>query len=820
MDNMIKFYRGLVSNLPATGVSGALYITTDEGAIYYGTGDGMKRLGDFIQVANVAALPEKAHESCLYYCVAENILAKWNGSEWKQINKQPTAEELKGLLGLGSLAYLSEVGEDNLSSVLKEKVNAAAEGNHSHSNKALLDTYTQTEANLADAVAKKHAHTFNETELNKIVEGDVAKWNAAEGNAKSYVDEKIGALDFTDTAVDGEYVSAVNEVDGKISVTRKALPDYTNVYEVKGEAAKVQGELNTYKEANDIALANVKATADAAYVKPVTGIAKTDLAADVQTSLGKADTALQSHQDISHLAVKSEVNTELGKKVDVTAYNTKVGELETAIGGKVDKVTGKSLVLDTEITKLAGVSEGANKVEGSTVNGKIKIDGVETVVYTHPEKHAIADVDGLQGALDGKQAAGNYSEVGHKHVKEDITDFAHTHTKSEITDFAHTHVASEITNLDATIKGYNYATKAEAQGYADAKDGVIAEAKQAGLDAQASVNALAGKVGEVGEGQTVMGIIKNIQENAYNDKELRDLISGNTEAIGTKVAQADYDVKVKALEDAIALKADKSVVDGMYTNAQIDGFIAEAKKYADDNDANTTYTIGYESKVEGEDGHPARIVLTPSEGEVQYVDATPFIKDGMISNVVINEDNDLVITFNTDAGKEAIEIPLDEFIDVYTGSTGARVTVGVEGNVISADLVAGSIGKDYLDEGVKASLGLADTALQAHQNISHLATKEELNGIDGKFANYTNTTDLNAALELKADKTQVATDIGTAKQEAIEAAKVDAANKSAVVLAEAQTYADGKVKALAEGQVATNKNDIASIIEMLTWGSF
>ena len=36
---------------------------------------------------------------------SENILAKWNGTEWKQINKQPTAEELKTLLGLGTAAY-------------------------------------------------------------------------------------------------------------------------------------------------------------------------------------------------------------------------------------------------------------------------------------------------------------------------------------------------------------------------------------------------------------------------------------------------------------------------------------------------------------------------------------------------------------------------------------------------------------------------------------------------------------------------------------------------------------------------------------------
>lgn len=63
---------------------------------------------------------------------------------------------------------------------------------------------------------------------------------------------------------------------------------------------------------------------------------------------------------------------------------------------------GKSLVSDTEIEKLAGVSEGANKVEKSDTNGNIKVDGTDVVVYTHPEKHAIADVDGLQDALNAK----------------------------------------------------------------------------------------------------------------------------------------------------------------------------------------------------------------------------------------------------------------------------------------------------------------------------------------------------------------------------------------------------------------------------------
>lgn len=40
---------------------------------------------------------------------------------------------------------------------------------HTHSNKALLDTYTQTETDLADAVSKKHSHS-NKSTLDKLSE--------------------------------------------------------------------------------------------------------------------------------------------------------------------------------------------------------------------------------------------------------------------------------------------------------------------------------------------------------------------------------------------------------------------------------------------------------------------------------------------------------------------------------------------------------------------------------------------------------------------------------------------------------------------------
>lgn len=72
---------------------------------------------------------------------------------------------------------------------------------HTHANKALLDTYTQTEENLADAVAKKHTHA-NATELDKIADGDKAKWDAAEQNAKDYADSLASDYDAAGSAAE------------------------------------------------------------------------------------------------------------------------------------------------------------------------------------------------------------------------------------------------------------------------------------------------------------------------------------------------------------------------------------------------------------------------------------------------------------------------------------------------------------------------------------------------------------------------------------------------------------------------------------------
>ena len=88
---------------------------------------------------------------------------------------------------------------------------ATLEGtSHTHDNKALLDTYTQTEADLTDAVAKKHDHT-NKSILDDITDVKVAAWDAAESNANSYTDAEIAKIQaLTESEIDAAIAQATS----------------------------------------------------------------------------------------------------------------------------------------------------------------------------------------------------------------------------------------------------------------------------------------------------------------------------------------------------------------------------------------------------------------------------------------------------------------------------------------------------------------------------------------------------------------------------------------------------------------------------------
>lgn len=78
---------------------------------------------------------------------------------------------------------------------------------------------------------------------------------------------------------------------------------------------------------------------------------------------------------------------------DAAAMNTaiaKLNEIAAGIGGEEDDYATVMAAIEGKIAAaMAGIAQGATKVEKSDVNGNIKINGQETVVYTHPAGSAV-----------------------------------------------------------------------------------------------------------------------------------------------------------------------------------------------------------------------------------------------------------------------------------------------------------------------------------------------------------------------------------------------------------------------------------------------
>ena len=78
---------------------------------------------------------------------------------------------------------------------------------------------------------------------------------------------------------------------------------------------------------------------------------------------------------------------------DASAMNAaiaKLNEIAAGIGGEEDDYATVMAAIEGKITAaMAGIAQGATKVEKSETNGNIKINGQETVVYTHPAGSAV-----------------------------------------------------------------------------------------------------------------------------------------------------------------------------------------------------------------------------------------------------------------------------------------------------------------------------------------------------------------------------------------------------------------------------------------------
>lgn len=168
--------------------------------------------------------------------------------------------------------------------------------------------------------------------------------------------------------------------------------EYAAIYQLKKDGVAAGPAINIPKDMvvqDGSVVTNPEGQAAGTYIKLVLQNVAEPLYIDVG-GLIEYVTSGSAEGDMVVIAIDDTTHKVTATITDGTITKAKLAAaLVSEIEGKVDKVDGKGLSANDytteDKTKLAGVAAGATKVESSTTNGNVKVNGVETVVYTEPE---------------------------------------------------------------------------------------------------------------------------------------------------------------------------------------------------------------------------------------------------------------------------------------------------------------------------------------------------------------------------------------------------------------------------------------------------
>lgn len=213
--------------------------------------------------------------------------------------------------------------------------------------------------------------------------------------AKRYADDLISGLDYNDTAVTGSYVSAVNEADGVIAVTRVALPDASSV---SGDS-KVVIDVTQDKGAITATAANLTGVKLDGYAEAsATGdVASTDTLGE---ALGKLQKTIHE-MDKAASAADGQVVTTVSE-ADGVVSETKANVKDLQLGGYVKdtNATGDIASADTINAALSKLENKAAAITIANADGSINVTtgatGTDINVNIKSGEHVLAK-DGNAG---------------------------------------------------------------------------------------------------------------------------------------------------------------------------------------------------------------------------------------------------------------------------------------------------------------------------------------------------------------------------------------------------------------------------------------
>lgn len=310
---------------------------------------------------NLAAFPTTGEEGKIYVAKDTNLTYRWTGSQYVEISPS---------LALGETATTAYRGDRGKVAYTHSQVSGNSTIHHTHANKELLDTYKQTEADLANAVAKVHEHG-NKGVLDGITSDKVNSWDGKEDAFNVLPTTKGG------TGTNAASKSALTSTLINSLSTESSTPSDADYY--VSQHAKGGTTTTSYHRRPVSALWE--------YIKgkisSVLGLTASNYAGKAATA-GTADKAVadKSGNDIKETySTKTELSTHTSNTTvhitaeERTAWNAKAST-------SVATTSANGLMSKTDKAKLDGISSGANKADVSYASKKLTktINGTTTDV--------------------------------------------------------------------------------------------------------------------------------------------------------------------------------------------------------------------------------------------------------------------------------------------------------------------------------------------------------------------------------------------------------------------------------------------------------
>ena len=456
-------------------------------------------------------------------------------------------------------------------------------------------------------------------------------------SAKAYTDQQIGAI-----PAQAEYTLETGGTDGSLVLKKDGV--------AVGDAAVVKGWATLLAKAqkgvDDAAAAAAAAqaaqsTAEGKYSKPEGGIPKTDLAQAVQTSLGKADTALQNHQTVTlesgtnNGTVKITVN---GKATDNVAVKGLMSAAYTESSAYATAAQGTKA--DNAMPKAGGAFTGAVTVQAPTAEmhpaTKQYVDTAINAVKQF-EYQVVTELPTAAQATMGKIYLKAHSHNPSDGQPDSYDEFITVHSGS-------TYKWERIGNTDIDLSGYVPTTRKinnkalSSDINLGASDVGVTEAAFPGLNKTGTVTAIrinsetknpASGVVDLGTFLTAQDILD--KQDKLTAEQLNAVNSGITEA---KVSTYDgYATTIAGKQDKLTTAQQNAVNSGI-TSGKV-----------------TTYD-GYASKISTLEGKPG----LDKVGTVTNVNAGVGLKVTGTASVAPTIEIDEAIEFILDCGSSTKNI--------------------------------------------------------------------------------------------------------------------------------------------------------------------